>query len=562
LLIAGLLVLSALAFRKSEVHPSLLLGRDGLVHVGEFLRGLIPPRLDGAFLASLVWPCVETIAIAVVGVSLAAVLALPLALFAVSPRLVPGGTSRRPGLAAAVPHALYHGSRGLLALLRSVPEVVWALLLVRTIGLGKGAGALAIAIAYTGALGKVFAEVIEGVPKPSLKALFGVGASRTLILCFGALPQALPLCVSYTFYRFDCALRSSAVLGLVGAGGLGFQLELSLKMMEYGEVATELCFLFGLVALADPIGRMVRLRLGVGAASLRKKDIESNHGTAQGAPAGRLSRWRGRALWATYLVVLLGSLEIVGLGPRDLVSALGGVGALAARAFPPDLGAAFAARVGTAVVETLAISLSGTLLGALLAVPLALLGLRRTFPLRRPLGLLVVVPARLVRDLLRSVPPLVLALVAILLVGIGPFAGVIALALHTAGVLGRLFSEVIEETLPGPGDALRALGAREAQVLLVGVLPQASPQCLAYLLYRWEVNLREAVMLGVVGAGGLGQMLHVSVSLFHEPQTLSLVACLCVVVIAVELLSSALRQELLAPRAARLRPRGTTAARA
>lgn len=546
--VGSLVVISALAFRVSEVRPGALFCREGLFHVSEFLLGLFPPRVDAAFLRSLAWPVVETVAIAIVGVSLAVLLALPLALLAVHPRLIAGGSNRNPGGLGAMRRALYHGARGLLTFLRTVPEVMWALMFVRAVGLGPVPGALAIAIAYAGAVGKVFAEILEGVPRKPIDGLHAVGASGATVLLFGALPQAVPLLVSYTFYRFDCALRSSAVLGLVGAGGLGFQLELSLKMMEYGEVATELLLLFGLVGWADGMGAAVRRRCGVRSESLRSAEVAGSSTTKNGAPSLRMARWRKVALLGTYLLLLALSAEVLGLGPSALLSALGGLGAFFVRAFPPDASPALLAQVMDAAVETLGMSLAGTLVGAIGAVPLAVFGLRGVPTRRRPWTLLVSLPLRWARNLLRSVPPLVLALVAVLLVGIGPFAGVIAIALHTAGVLSRLYAEVIEEVAGGPSEAYRAMGAREGQVLWFAVLPQALPQCLAYVLYRWEVNLREAVMLGVVGAGGLGQLMYVSMSLFHEHQTLSLIVCLLLLATLVERASAALRLAILFPR--------------
>jgi phosphonate transport system permease protein len=130
-------------------------------------------------------------------------------------------------------------------------------------------------------------------------------------------------------------------------------------------------------------------------------------------------------------------------------------------------------------------------------------------------------------------------------VGLGPFAGVLALGVHTAGVLGKLFGEVLEAVEPAPLEALQATGASRFRIVVYGVLPQALPQFVAYALYRWEVNIRVAAMMGFIGAGGLGQRIYVAISLFHEHQLLTLILAIYVIVTLVDLLSAYLRSRVL-----------------
>jgi phosphonate transport system permease protein len=145
----------------------------------------------------------------------------------------------------------------------------------------------------------------------------------------------------------------------------------------------------------------------------------------------------------------------------------------------------------------------------------------------------------------RTLPELLWALVLIFAVGLGPFAGALALAIHTAGVLGRLYAEALEEVPAAPLAALREAGAGDAAASAFAVLPQAFPQLVAYTLYRWEVNIRASAVLGVVGAGGLGGLLHVSLNLFHHHRTLTLLAVVVLLVTAVDLLSGAIRRRIL-----------------
>ena len=130
----------------------------------------------------------------------------------------------------------------------------------------------------------------------------------------------------------------------------------------------------------------------------------------------------------------------------------------------------------------------------------------------------------------------------VLAAGLGPFAGTLALALHTAGVLGRLFAETLENTPPEPAEALRGAGAPASLAFLYGTLPNVLPQFSSYILYRWEYNIRMATVLGFVGAGGLGQMLYVSLSLFNTREAATVLIAMIAIVTVVDLMSAGLRR--------------------
>lgn len=191
-----------------------------------------------------------------------------------------------------------------------------------------------------------------------------------------------------------------------------------------------------------------------------------------------------------------------------------------------------------ASLETLAMSAVGTLLAVILGLGLALPA-SKTFvgdPARWR-GL-----TRLVLNALRSVPELIWATLLLIAAGLGPFVGTLALGLHTAGVLGRLFAEAIENAAPGPGQALRVRGVPEGRVFLYATLPQALPQLISYTLYRWENNIRAAAVLGVVGAGGLGQMLAFHMGLFQMGETGSILLAMLGLVALVDAFSFASRR--------------------
>ena len=205
------------------------------------------------------------------------------------------------------------------------------------------------------------------------------------------------------------------------------------------------------------------------------------------------------------------------------------------RFFPPDLSNTFLLRIWNGVLETLAISALATLIAALISIGLAL-------PLAGRFGPVAKSITRFICNFLRSVPELVWAALMVLAVGLGPFAGTLALILHTSGVLGRLFGETLENQAPNPNTALILSGSGRVAAFLYGTLPGIAPQLLSYSLYRWEMNIRMATILGFVGAGGLGQMLFYELSLLREAQASTVIMAMLLLVVVVDAISNKLRR--------------------
>ena len=204
----------------------------------------------------------------------------------------------------------------------------------------------------------------------------------------------------------------------------------------------------------------------------------------------------------------------------------------------PETEAKFLVKLGWAALETLAMSALGTLLAVALGLALAVPASKTHSD--DPARWRVV--SRLLLNMLRSIPELVWAALLLISAGLGPLAGTLALALHTTGVLGRLFAESIENATPGPAFALRTRGVSEAKIFWYATLPQIIPQLVSYALYRWENNIRAAAVLGVVGAGGLGQMLTFHMGLFQMQETSSILLVMLLMVGLVDALSAASRR--------------------
>lgn len=488
-------------FDGAGVSVSALFDADNLRVIGGFLANFLPPDTSAEFAAYLWQATLETLAIATLGLLLAFVLAVPLSYLATS----------------AVRERASQNSvaRAVMTVLRGIPELVWALVFVRVFGLGPAAGVLALGLTYGGMLGKVYAEILESEDGAAARALLRTGSPRALALLYGLLPLASKELVSYTVYRWECAIRASVVMGFVGAGGLGQLMDQAMKMLNGGEACSILLVFVVLVLLADALSGWLRRSLDVPPAARTSAFGVRSVVVLLAVAAGVVASWR------------LLDMDLGALFTADAASSMGD---FVSGFFPPDTSRAWLWQVLVGIWETLAISVVGTLLAAVAGLLLALPKFRA--------------PWNVLLNVLRSVPELVWATITALAVGLGPFAGALALALHTAGVLGRLYAEALENAPSQPAEALRRTGSSRAMAFLYGTLPGAAPQLVAYTLYRWEMNIRMAAILGFVGAGGLGQLLYFKLSLFHYAEASTVIIAMLALSIAVDQASAWLRRSM------------------
>ncbi len=488
-------------FDGAGVSVSALFDADNLRVIGGFLANFLPPDTSAEFAAYLWQATLETLAIATLGLLLAFVLAVPLSYLATS--AVRERVSQNPV------------ARAVMTVLRGIPELVWALVFVRVFGLGPAAGVLALGLTYGGMLGKVYAEILESEDGAAARALLRTGSPRALALLYGLLPLASKELVSYTVYRWECAIRASVVMGFVGAGGLGQLMDQAMKMLNGGEACSILLVFVVLVLLADALSGWLRRSLDVPPAARTSAFGVRSVVVLLAVAAGVVASWR------------LLDMDLGALFTADAASSMGD---FVSGFFPPDTSRAWLWQVLVGIWETLAISVVGTLLAAVAGLLLALPKFRA--------------PWNVLLNVLRSVPELVWATITALAVGLGPFAGALALALHTAGVLGRLYAEALENAPSQPAEALRRTGSSRAMAFLYGTLPGAAPQLVAYTLYRWEMNIRMAAILGFVGAGGLGQLLYFKLSLFHYAEASTVIIAMLALSIAVDQASAWLRRSM------------------
>ena len=394
--------------------------------------------------------------------------------------------------------------RTVLAFPRSLHEVVWGLLLVGCLGLSPLTAILALGIHYGAITARVTAETLDETPSATFHALRHAGASRLVALCYGLIPAAMPDLIAYAFYRFECAIRASIVLGMIGAGGLGFQVLLSMQSLRYGEVWTFLYALIVLCGLSDAWSSAVR------------------HRRFRSAPL-----LLAIALWSFwYLRVDLGRL--VSPRPYQLLAEM------ARRAFPPRI----PAHLGVLTFDTLAMSILAIALAFVFALPTAM----------AKGGRIVLLVARAV-----SAPVWTLIALFVLFPGILP--GAVGLAIFNFGVLGRLLADSIQDLDPAPIRALERLGARPLSVVLYGILPALRPRAITLTAYRWEECIRGTVLVGLVGAGGLGTLLTQQLASFDYRGVIATLGAFIAITILAEWIVRALQAPRRAPTVRRVESR-------
>lgn len=256
-LVAGVVVLWPLLV-LAEFRPWHLLDAGNLKAMGGFLGGFLPPAHGAEFLGLLFKATLETLAIATAGTAMAFVIATPLAIIATRTlsisRIGPARGQWRGRTIRSI-------CRVVLAVFRAIPEIVWALMFVRVLGLGPAAAVLALAITYGGMLGKVYVDILESTDPRPASALLQAGSSRLAALTYGLIPNAAQELTSYTVYRWECAIRASVIMGFVGAGGLGQLMDQSIRMLNGSEASTILLVFLALVLLADGLSYRLRKSL-------------------------------------------------------------------------------------------------------------------------------------------------------------------------------------------------------------------------------------------------------------------------------------------------------------
>lgn len=511
LAIAALTMVAVWAFIDLQINVATLV--DSVGNAADFLSRALP--LDFPSFGELIELCRQTLAIVVCATLLSVLLSVPVAVLAA------GNTSPR--------RSARMGARALIVLARAVPDVVLAIMFFRVFGLGAMAGVLAMGLHSVGMVGKMYADAIEQIDEGPRTAVRASGASRLQELTSGVLPQVLPSFIANALHRFDINLRISVVLGFVGVDGLGYAIASSLRELDYQRAMALALVVVVLCILAELVSGAIRRALlpKVDEASRRgapriRRFVMSSPRTpvAKGgrsavsgsgrrspgiSPAWDLRRVRRAVYVVAALLAVLASVWEAGLSPSQFFGGLGNLPHTLGLFWPPDAGGIFPTLLADLWV-TVKIALAATLIGAVLALPVGSMAARNVAPTAA-----VARAFRVAIVLIRGIPELVLAIVFVVITGLGAVAGALALGVGAIGLLGKLVADSLEEVDSGVEQALRATGAGRVQIFFSATLPQAAPAFVGHVLYQLDVNIRAATLLGIVGAGGIGfQLLNAS----------------------------------------------------
>ncbi|MEP0749221.1 ABC transporter permease subunit [Trichocoleus sp. AS-A2] len=571
----GLLCVASLiwSLHVAGVFQGNLINSGGWNLVWRFLVAAFSPDLSPEFLQLTLDSTLKTLAYAVCGTFFSVLIGLVGGVFSseiwwqsVSNSKLNTQTRSRASLQLKIqpPWVMI---RGVLAIPRAIHELIWGLFFLNIFGLDPLVAVLAIAIPFGAITAKVFSEILDETPRQPLIALLNSGVPPLNAFAYSLIPQAFLNLFSYAFYRFECSIRSAAVLGIIGAGGLGYQILLSLQSLRYEQMWTFLIALILLNGATDFWSALLRRRLGapsrldLNVLNLqgRKQRFYQKDPVVQVSFLGGIvlvifSFWYVQAdfskLWAPRTAQLLAGVF------QDV--------------FPPD--GSQVSQLFTLSAQTLAMSIlamaGAGLGGILLSFPAANNFLlpggildtgRRSSKPPSSRGTAALIPPFLRGDLratavliftrflllfARAVPEPIWALIFLFVLFPGILPGAIALGLHNLGILGRLMAEVTENLDERPLRSLKALGASGSQVFLYGVLPRTLPRFIAYILYRWEVCTRATVIVGLVGAGGLGRLLAEQLSSFDYKGLLTTLIVFLALTFIVDMISASVRRTL------------------
>ncbi|WP_217428446.1 phosphonate ABC transporter, permease protein PhnE [Microlunatus speluncae] len=542
---------------------------DGLGYAVAFLARVVP--LDFPPLGEIITMVGQTLAIVVCATVLSVLLSIPVALLAARNTTVNQVTRG--------------GARLIIVIARALPELILAMFFLRIFGLGAIAGVLALGLHSVGMVGKLYADAIEELDPGPREALRATGATKLQQITGAILPPLGPAFVATALHRFDINLRGSVILGFVGVGGIGLEIAGALNTMNYRRGLALAMILLVICLITEVVSGLIRMAL-LGRAAPRRSPLawlrrltdraDRNsggwvRGTGHAGPRGtgsggsgstavgtggigtrgigskgigsgasdqrRISPpWTGDRIRRTisYLltaVVIGASLAGAQISPEQLAGGLQQATHIMSLYLPPGLGG-IGDKLFAAMLETVQMGLAGTLIGLVTAIPVGILAARNVAP--RP-GIATFF--RVIIVSVRAFPDLIIAICIVVLTGLGPVAGALALSFGAVGFLSKIIADSIEETDLAVQDAVRSGGGDGPQVFVAATLRQAAPSVVSHVMHQLDVNVRGATSLGVVGAGGIGYYMTNANRVLNYQVVTSCMIMILVVILAIEALA-------------------------
>ena len=466
---------------------------------------------------------IETIAMGLMATLFSTILAVPLSFLAAHNIMqrIPGGT------------AIYYVMRAILNFVRAVDTIVWGLIVIVWVGLGSFAGVIALTIHSVAALAKLFSEEIEHVDPGPIEAVSATGANLIQTVRYAVIPQIVPSFLSYSLLRWDINMRSATIIGFVAGGGIGFFVVETTRQGAYQQYATALWAVAAVIILVDYISARWR-------ENILKEQSSADLENKKPSMASRL-------LIGFYvlvgLLVFVYSWNVTEISLSSLFDPGKNFGQLIRDFVSIDLSLDVTTLVFQQMLVTVFQAMLATSLGALVALPFSFLAAKNLTG-KSVFSAWLYYISRAVLNILRSIEALLYVVIFIFWVGIGPFAGMLALAVTSFALIGKLFSEAIENIDTGPIEAINATGADRLQMIVYAILPQITPPFISYLIYQWDINIRMATIIGFAGGGGIGLTLTTYFGSLQYHKAGTVVACIVIVVALMDFASAKLRQAL------------------
>jgi len=428
---------------------------------------------------------------------------------------------------------VYYLMRTVLNVVRAVDTIVWGLIVIVWVGLGSFAGVIALTIHSVAALGKLFSEEIEHIDSGPVEAVTATGANLFQTIRYAIIPQITPSFLAYSLLRWDINMRSATVIGFVAGGGIGFFVVETVRMGGYQQYATALWAVAIVIVLVDYISEKWRESI--------LKDQPRQVEAEKRSPARTLRiAFYGILAVAAFIYCW----DLSGISLKDLLHPGSNFGQLIKDFVMIDLSPDVMKPVVQQMIVTIFQALLATTLGAIVALPFSFLAAKNLTG-RSRLSVWIYYATRAVLNLLRSIEALLYVVIFIFWVGIGPFAGMLALAVTSFALIGKLFSEAIENIDAGPIEAVNATGAGRLQSIVYAVLPQIVPPFVSYLIYQWDINIRMATIIGFAGGGGIGLTLTTYFGSLQYHKAGTVVVFIVIIVALMDFASARLRQELI-----------------
>jgi phosphonate transport system permease protein len=500
-----------------------IIGRMKLLPASNWQVNLGIAKPDGKVNTFVGGSMIETIAMGLMATIFSTILAIPISFFAAHNIMskLPGGT------------AIYYVTRGILNIVRAIDTIVWGLIVIVWVGLGSFAGVIALTIHSVAALAKLFSEEIEHIDAGPVEAVTATGANLVQTIRYAVIPQIVPSFLSYSLLRWDINMRSATVIGFVAGGGIGFFVIETVRMGGYQQYATALWVVAIVIILVDYISEKWRSSI--------LNDQPQKDQTGQ-RPFFRSLRT------AFYVVLGLAAFiycwNIAEISIKSMLNPGKNFGQLVLDFVSIDLSSKILQVVFQQIIVTIFQAMLATTLGAALAFPFSILAAKNLTG-RSQLSVWIYYATRAVLNLLRSIEALLYVVIFIFWVGIGPFAGMLALAVTSFALIGKLFSEAIENIDAGPIEAITATGAGRLQMIAYAILPQIVPPFVSYLIYQWDINIRMATIIGFAGGGGIGLTLTTFFGSLQYHKAGTVVAFIVVVVALMDFASAKLRHSLI-----------------